>query len=92
MAKKQKSAPVERVTLVHSTRGTRITVAKSMAPRMLGYVPVGKTASPQGDPDESWTLAQLNEYAAGRNLDLGGATRKADVLDAILESQLDDEE
>lgn len=93
MAKKQKAAPVERVTLVHSTKGTRITVAASLAPRMLGFAPADKTpAQPVGDPDESWTLAQLNAYANQNNVDLGGATRKADVLDALLESQLDNEE
>jgi hypothetical protein len=49
-------------------------------------------ASPEGDPDESWTLAHLNEYANQNNVDLGGATRKADVLDAILAAQMDAEE
>lgn len=91
MAKKQHAEEVERVTLVHSTKGTRITVAASQAARMIGYRAEGK-AAPQGDPDESWTLAQLNEYATQNSVDLGGATRKADILDALLAAQMDAEE
>lgn len=34
-------------------------------------------------PDASWTLRELREYAERRGIDLGDATKKADVL-AIL--------
>ncbi|MFE2994269.1 hypothetical protein ACFXG4_04965 [Nocardia sp. NPDC059246] len=39
---------------------------------------------PDKEPDESWTLPQLREYAAGKHIDLGAATKKPDVLAAIL--------
>jgi len=96
MASKKNQEPDETVTLTHATRGTRIRVAASDLDkyRRQGYQSAGAPASaaPVGDPDESWTLAQLNTYANQNNVDLGGATRKADVLDALLESQLDNEE
>ena len=34
-------------------------------------------------PDESWTVAELREYAKANDVDLDGATAKADILDAI---------
>lgn len=34
-------------------------------------------------PDESWTLEELREYAKANGVDLHGATKKADVLDAV---------
>jgi len=88
MAKKQ-TEPAKQVALVHRTNGTRVRVSEAMVSRMTAYRP--ESQGPSGDPDESWTLAQLGEYAASHGIDLGGATRKADVLDAILESQLDEE-
>lgn len=35
-------------------------------------------------PSDSWTLAQLREHATTHGIDLGDATLKADVLDAVL--------
>ena len=40
-------------------------------------------ALPDGDPAESWTAAQLKAYAAAHDIDLGTATKKADVWAAI---------
>lgn len=34
-------------------------------------------------PDESWTVADLRDYAKAHEVDLHGATSKADILDAI---------
>ena len=34
-------------------------------------------------PDESWTVADLRDYAKAHDIDLKGATVKADILDAI---------
>ena len=34
-------------------------------------------------PDESWTVADLRDYAKAHDIDLEGATVKADILDAI---------
>lgn len=38
---------------------------------------------PEGEPSDSWTVAQLTDYAKREEIDLGGATRKADILAAI---------
>ena len=35
------------------------------------------------EPDESWTVADLRAYAKAHDIDLEGATVKADILDAI---------
>lgn len=39
-------------------------------------------ASP-GEPGESWTVADLQAYAAEHGIDLGGASKKSDILTAI---------
>ena len=36
-----------------------------------------------GVPDASWTVAELREYAKANDVDLDGATAKADILAAI---------
>ncbi|WP_280449962.1 hypothetical protein [Nocardia brasiliensis] len=36
-----------------------------------------------GEPSESWTVADLKAYAEQREIDLGDATKKADILAAI---------
>ena len=38
---------------------------------------------PEGEPDSTWRLAQLRDYAEERSIDLGEATKKADILTAI---------
>lgn len=38
---------------------------------------------PEGDPAESWKGAQLAAYAKAHDVDLAGATTKADMLKAI---------
>jgi hypothetical protein len=76
----------ERVTLVHATRGTRITVGAALASRMSGYkrAKSGPAAeADDGTPSESWTATRLKAYAAANDIDLDGVTRKADILDAI---------
>lgn len=40
-------------------------------------------APPDRAPDESWTVAQLVDYASREEINLGGATKKADILAAI---------
>jgi hypothetical protein len=53
------------------------------------YVPPGAapTEEPQDEsedgPDESWKNADIEAYAAERDIDLDGATKKADMLAAI---------
>lgn len=36
-----------------------------------------------GAPDESWKNADIEQYAEENGIDLGGATKKADMLSAI---------
>jgi hypothetical protein len=38
---------------------------------------------PAGVPDESWTVAQMRDYADDNDINLHGATKKADILAAI---------
>lgn len=38
---------------------------------------------PDGAPDESWKVAELQAYAQAHDVDLGGATKKADMVAAI---------
>ncbi|ERG63533.1 hypothetical protein L332_03585 [Agrococcus pavilionensis RW1] len=38
---------------------------------------------PEGEPSEEWKVDELKAYAAAREVDLGGATKKADMLAAI---------
>ena len=43
-------------------------------------------------PDESWTVAELRAHAEEHEIDLGAATKKADILAAIeATSQADDD-
>lgn len=37
-------------------------------------------------PDESWTVAQLKDYASENDIDLAGASRKAEILAAVVDS------
>ncbi|MDO5500319.1 MAG: hypothetical protein Q4F67_11650 [Propionibacteriaceae bacterium] len=45
----------------------------------------GEADEEPGDevPSESWTVAQIKQYADDRGIDLGGATVKADMLAVI---------
>ena len=41
------------------------------------------TEVPDGDPTGEWTVAQLRAFAKAHDVDLGGATRKDDILAAL---------
>lgn len=41
------------------------------------------TQLPEGEPTESWTNKQLDAYAAAKEIDLQGASTKAEKLAAI---------
>ncbi|MGY2036614.1 hypothetical protein ACW9HF_15135 [Nocardia gipuzkoensis] len=38
---------------------------------------------PAGEPSDSWTVAQLQAFAKANGIDLGEATKKADILAAV---------
>lgn len=38
---------------------------------------------PAGTPDDTWTVAQMRDYADDHNINLHGATKKADILATI---------
>lgn len=40
-------------------------------------------AGSEGEPSDSWTVAQLKDYAAREEISLAGAEKKADILAAI---------
>lgn len=44
------------------------------------------SARPDDEPTEKWKVDELKAYAAERNIDLGGATKKADILKALAEA------
>ena len=44
---------------------------------------------PEGDPSESWKVDQLKAYAADKGIDLGDATKKADILAVLTAEQPD---
>ena len=55
---------------------------------LLDAAPEAAAQSADGEdatstPDESWTVADLREYAKANDIDLHGATSKADILAAI---------
>lgn len=41
-------------------------------------------------PSDVWTVAELADYAAQHDIALGGATRKADILAAVLTTNTPD--
>ena len=52
--------------------------------RDAGLLDEAPASEPTPDaPDESWTVVQLVDYANREEIDLGGATKKADILAAI---------
>lgn len=56
----------------------------------LGFLSAGEAPAPEpepefpeGEPVEAWKGEQLKAYAKAKNIDLGGATNKADMVAAI---------
>lgn len=63
--------------------GRIVTVPDEDVTRLLAQ---GFTLAPEAAPApafDSLTLAELRQYAVENSIDLGAATRKADVLDVI---------
>lgn len=42
-----------------------------------------EAAFPEGDPSETWKVDELKAYAESKSIDLGDASKKADILAAI---------
>lgn len=45
--------------------------------------PVVVEQETDAEPSDAWTIPRLQEYAAAKEIDLGDATKKADILAAI---------
>lgn len=79
---KSKFVPAEQVTIVNA-KGTRVRVSAALASKMRGYTLAKTAEADDGTPSESWTATRLKAFAAANGIDLAGATRKVDILDAI---------
>jgi hypothetical protein len=57
-------------------------VSESEVARLLegGFIAESEA---EGDPSESWTVKQLKAHAVAADIDLGGASSKADILAAL---------
>lgn len=60
-------------------------VKKITNPAAWAEEPEDDSAPPAGDPSEAWTVAELKAWAAdpAHPVDLGEATKKADILAAL---------
>ncbi|MEV4155416.1 hypothetical protein AB0J48_20535 [Nocardia salmonicida] len=45
--------------------------------------PTGVVREADTEPSDAWTVPRLQEYATAKEIDLGDATKKADILAAI---------
>lgn len=79
-------------TLQHPKSGRKVTVPADTADfyKKHGWVAPGTAteapaavAVPDGEPTGDWKVADITAYAERESLDLGGATKKADMLAAI---------
>ena len=52
--------------------------------------PADRDAILAAGPSDAWTVAELTDYATKTGIDLAGATRKADILSAILATSTPD--
>lgn len=71
--------------LRHKGNGVIVNVDDETGDRMLGGVwrPADEVSMPEGEPDASWRVADLIAYAREHEIELGEATKKADVLAVI---------
>ncbi|MGW4119883.1 hypothetical protein [Nocardia sp. NPDC004711] len=88
---------------VHTPDGTRVFGPADVVPAEVAALitnpdawaaepdPEPAQQVPDQEPDESWTVPQLRQYAAGKHIDLGNATKKPDVLAAILAARKADD-
>ena len=62
---------------IHDQSGARVSVADGKV-LGVGFTPVGDESS--GEPGTSWTVVELKAYAEENGIDLGGATKKDDII------------
>lgn len=74
-------------SVVRSTMGgyyVPVAVSKKYETDALGAKPDEDTDEEKRDlPDDSWKVAEIKEWAQAHEVDLGDATKKADILAAI---------
>lgn len=79
------------MTKLQHPRGRVIDVPEARAAfyseRGWGVVPEAP-AFPDGEPTADWKADELKAYAAEHDIDLGDATKKADIVDAITAAQV----
>ena len=79
--------------LKHAATGRLVDVPESLAKgyRAAGWAdaPVAPKApvTPEGEPTADWKVDQLKAYAAERGIDLGEASKKADIVEVIAAAQ-----
>lgn len=75
------------ITLKHPGKGRTVVVPDNVAESYIsqGWVVPGSPAPAEQDsaPSKSWKVDELKAYAEENSIDLGGATKKADILTAI---------
>lgn len=70
--------PTSRNTYVGATPAAAVMAVPGPATTVKPPAPAAA-----GDPDPSWTVAELRQFAADNGIDLGEATKKTDILAAI---------
>lgn len=74
---------------IHDQSGARVSVADGKV-LGVGFTPIGE--EPSGEPGASWTVGELKAYAEENGIDLGGATKKDDIIAVIsAHSETEDE-
>ncbi|WP_404474833.1 hypothetical protein [Microbacterium aerolatum] len=75
------------ITLKHPGKGRTVVVPDAVAESYIsqGWVVPGSPAPAEQDsaPSKSWKVDELKAYADENGIDLGDATKKADILAAI---------
>lgn len=83
-------------TLTHPGKGRQVTVPDAIAESYIsqGWVAPGSPAlaEPDSAPSKSWKVDELKAYAEENAIDLGDATKKADILTAIEAAASDEED
>lgn len=81
------------ITLTHPGKGRQVTVPENVAESYTSQGWVAEEAPTPAEqdstPNPAWKVEQLKAYAAERGIDLGDATKKADILTVLLAEEDD---